>query len=106
MIEAMHRLKNQPHPNQIFYAATIQEEGQASEMRGAQTLRRASSIPISHCPRSRASPNDTPGNKPDASLETIGGGPGVMLYSFSEYPNRQARKFVQSVATEKQIPCN
>jgi putative aminopeptidase FrvX len=102
MIEAMHRLKNQPHPNQIFYAATIQEEG-SIEMRGAQTSAHIINPDIGIALEVGVA-NDTPGNKPDASLETIGGGPGVMLYSFSEYPNRKLVKFVQSVATEKQIP--
>jgi putative aminopeptidase FrvX len=102
MIEAMHRLKNQPHPNQIFYTATIQEEG-SIEMRGAQTSAHIINPDIGIALEVGVA-NDTPGNKPDASLETIGGGPGVMLYSFSEYPNRKLVKFVQSVATEKQIP--
>jgi putative aminopeptidase FrvX len=102
MIEAMRRLKGQPHPNQIFYAATIQEEG-SEEMRGAITSSHIINPDIGIALEVGVA-NDTPGNKSDASLETIGGGPGVMLYSFSEYPNRKLVKFVQEVATEKQIP--
>src|SRR5262249_34652690 len=102
MIEAMRRLKGQPQPNQIFYAATIQEEG-SIEMRGAQTSARIINPDIAIALEVGVA-NDTPGNKPDASLETIGGGPGIMLYSFSEFPNRKLVKFVQEVATEKQIP--
>jgi putative aminopeptidase FrvX len=102
MIEAMRRLFQQPHPNQIFYAATIQEEG-SEEMRGAITSSHIINPDIGIALEVGVA-NDTPGNKSDASLETIGGGPGVMLYSFSEYPNRNLVKFVQQLATEKQIP--
>jgi putative aminopeptidase FrvX len=102
MIEAMRRLKGQPHPNQIFYAATIQEEG-SEEMRGAITSSHIINPDLGIALEVGVA-NDTPGNKPDASLETIGGGPGIMLYSFSEYPNRKLVKYVQEVATEKKIP--
>ena len=102
MIEAMRRLKGQPHPNQIFYTATIQEEG-SIEMRGATTSAHIINPDIGIALEVGVA-NDTPGNKADASLETIGGGPGIMLYSFSEYPNRKLVKYVQEVAAEKQIP--
>ena len=102
MIEAMRRLAKQPHPNQIFYTATIQEEG-SIEMRGATTSAHIINPDIGIALEVGVA-NDTPGNKPDASLETIGGGPGIMLYSFSEYPNRNLVKFVQQVAGESKIP--
>jgi putative aminopeptidase FrvX len=102
MIEAMRRLAKQPHPNQIFYTATIQEEG-SIEMRGATTSARIISPDIGIALEVGIS-NETPGNKPEAALEVLGGGPGIMLYSFSEYPNRNLVKFVQQVAAEKQIP--
>src|SRR5215475_2738692 len=102
MVEAARRLQKQPHPNQIFYTATIQEEG-SIEMRGAQTSAHIINPDLGIALEVGVA-NDTPGNKPDASLETIGGGPGIMLYSFSEYPNRKLVKYVQEVAAEKQIP--
>jgi putative aminopeptidase FrvX len=102
MIEAMRRLAKSPHPNQIFYAATIQEEG-SIEMRGATTSAHIINPDIGIALEVGVA-NDTPGNKSDASLETIGGGPGIMLYSFSEYPNRNFVKFVQQVAGEMKIP--
>jgi len=102
MIEAMRRLAKSPHPNQIFYAATIQEEG-SIEMRGATTSAHIINPDIGIALEVGVA-NDTPGNKPDASLETIGGGPGIMLYSFSEYPNRNLVRFVQQVAGELKIP--
>lgn len=102
MIEAMRRLKTEPHPNQIFYAATIQEEG-SIEMRGAQTSARIINPDIGIALEIGIT-NDTPGNKPEAALETLGGGPGVMLYGFSEYPNRNLLSFEKQVAAEKHIP--
>jgi putative aminopeptidase FrvX len=102
MIEAMGRLAKQPHPNQIFYTATIQEEG-SIEMRGATTSAHIINPDIGIALEVGIS-NETPGNKPEAALEVLGGGPGIMLYSFSEYPNRNLVKFVQQVGAEKQIP--
>ncbi len=102
MIEAMRRLKTEPHPNQIFYAATIQEEG-SIEMRGAQTSARIINPDIGIALEVGIT-NDTPGNRPEAALETLGGGPGIMLYGFSEYPNRNLLAFVKQVAAEKHIP--
>ena len=102
MIEAMRRLKTEPHPNQIFYAATIQEEG-SIEMRGAQTSAHIINPDIGIALEVGIT-NDTPGNRPEAALETLGGGPGIMLYGFSEYPNRNLLAFVKQVAAEKHIP--
>jgi putative aminopeptidase FrvX len=102
MIEAARRLAKEPHPNQIFYTATIQEEG-SIEMRGATTSAHIINPDIGIALEVGIS-NDTPDNKPDASLETLGGGPGIMMYSFSEYPNRNLVHFVQQVAADKHIP--
>jgi endoglucanase len=102
MVEAARRLHNEPHPNQIFYTSTIQEEG-SIEMRGATTSAHIINPDIGIALEVGIT-NDTPGNKPESALETLGGGPGIMLYSFSEYPNRNLVHFVQEVATEKHIP--
>jgi putative aminopeptidase FrvX len=102
MVEAIRRLAKEPHPNQIFYTATVQEEG-SIEMRGAATSAHIINPDIGIALEVGIT-NDTPGNKPEASLETLGGGPGIMLYSFSEYPNRNLVHFVQQVAAETHIP--
>ena len=102
MIEAAERLAKEPHPNQIFYTATVQEEG-SIEMRGATTSAHIINPDIGIALEVGIT-NDTPGNKPEAALETLGGGPGIMLYSFSEYPNRNLVRFIQQVAAEKKIP--
>jgi putative aminopeptidase FrvX len=102
MVEAIQRLSKTPHPNQIFYTATIQEEG-SIEMRGATTSAHIINPDIGIALEVGIT-NDTPGNKPEAALETLGGGPGIMLYSFSEYPNRNLVHFVQQVASDIHVP--
>jgi|1185.fasta_scaffold01029_3 putative aminopeptidase FrvX len=102
MLEAMRRLAHEAHPNQIFYAATVQEEG-SIEMRGAQTSARSIDPDIGIA-LEVGIPNDLPGPDPEAAQETLGGGPGVMLYSFSELPNRKLLDFEKQVAKELRIP--
>jgi putative aminopeptidase FrvX len=102
MVEAIRRLKTEAHPNQIFFTATIQEEG-SIEMRGATTAAHLINPDIGIALEVGIT-NDTPGNKPEAALETLGKGPGVMLYSFSEYPNRNLVDFVKQVAADNHIP--
>lgn len=102
IVEAMRRLAHGPHPNQIFYAATVQEEG-SIEMRGAQTSARMINPDIGIA-LEVGIPNDLPGTAPDASLEILGGGPGMMLYTFSELPNRKLVEFVKQTASGQHIP--
>jgi len=98
----MRRLAHAPHPNQLFYAATVQEEG-SIEMRGAQTS--AHSInPDLGIALEVGIANDVPGIGPEAAQEVLGGGPGMMLYTFSELPNRKLVTFVKQVAAEQHIP--
>lgn len=102
MIEAMQRLAHRPHPNQIYYAATVQEEG-SEDMRGAHTsaylihpdLGIGLEVGITR---------DQPGTDPNASQETLGGGPGTMLYTFSELPNRKLWAWMKNLAAEEHIP--
>jgi putative aminopeptidase FrvX len=102
MVEAMRRLAKEAHPNQIFYAATVQEEG-SEEMRGAQTSARIIDPDIGIA-LEVGIPNDLAGTDPEASQEKLGGGPGVMLYSFSELPNRKLVDFQKQVAQEIHVP--
>lgn len=102
ILEAMRRLAHETHPNQVFYAATVQEEG-SIEMRGAQTSARVIDPDIGIA-LEVGIPNDLPGTDPDASQETLGGGPGVMLYTFSELPNRKLVDFEKQVAQEIHVP--
>ena len=97
----MRRLLHTPHPNQVFYAATVQEEG-SIEMRGAQTSARIVNPDIGFSLEVGIS-NDVPGIGPRRAV-VFGGGPGMVLYSFSELPNRKLVAFVKQVAAERKIP--
>lgn len=102
MLEVMRRLAKTPHPNQVFYAATVQEEG-SGEMRGAQTSARSINPDLGFS-LEVGIPNDVPGPGPDAAQEVLGGGPGMMLYTFSELPNRKLVAYVKQVAADHHIP--
>jgi putative aminopeptidase FrvX len=102
MLEVMRRLQKTPHPNQVFYAATVQEEG-SIEMRGAQTSARLINPDIGFS-LEVGIPNDVPGPGPEAAQEVLGGGPGMMLYTFSELPNRKLVAHVKEIAGARQIP--
>jgi len=102
MLEVMRRLEKTPHPNQVFYAATVQEEGSA-EMRGAQTSTRLIKPDLGFS-LEVGIPNDVPGPGPDAAQEVLGGGPGMMLYTFSELPNRKLVAHVKEIAAAQRIP--
>src|SRR5262249_565035 len=102
MLEVMRRLQKTPHPNQVFYAATVQEEG-SIEMRGAQTSSRLINPDLGFS-LEVGIPNDVPGPGPDAAQEVLGGGPGIMLYTFSELPNRKLVAHVKEIAGTQHIP--
>ena len=102
ILELMRRLAHAPHPNQLFYAATVQEEG-SIEMRGAQTSAHLIN-PDLGIALEVGTANDVPGIGPQAAQEVLGGGPGMMLYTFSELPNRKLVAFVKQVAAEQHIP--
>jgi putative aminopeptidase FrvX len=102
MLEVARRLVKTAHPNQVFYAATVQEEGSV-EMRGAQTSARIINPDIGFS-LEVGIPNDVPGPGPEAAQEVLGGGPGMMLYTFSELPNRKLVSHVKEVAAAQHIP--
>lgn len=100
MIEAMRRLKASGHPNQIFAAATVQEE---IGLRGART---ASDIirPDIGIAIEAGVTGDMPGSPAEASQAKLGGGPGIFLYDSSTIPNRKFVALVKAVALEARIP--
>jgi len=102
ILEMMRRLAKAPHPNQIFYVGTVQEEG-SIEMRGAQTSARLINPDLGIALEVGIA-NDVPGISPDVGQEVLGGGPGMMLYTFSELPNRKLVAFVKQVAGTARIP--
>jgi endoglucanase len=102
MLEVMRRLAKSPHPNQVFYVGTVQEEG-SIEMRGAATSARIINPDLGFS-LEVGIPNDVPGPGPEAAQEVLGGGPGMMLYTFSEIPNRKLVAYVKRVAADQHIP--
>src|SRR5205814_8301928 len=98
MLEVMRRFAKSPHPNQIFYVGTVQEEG-SIEMRGAATSARIINPDVGFS-LEVGIPNDVPGPGPEAAQEVLGGGLGMMLYIFSEIPNRKLVAYVNRVAAD------
>jgi len=102
MLEVMRRLQHAAHPNQVFYVGTVQEEG-SIEMRGAATSAHIINPDIGFA-LEVGIPNDVPGPGPEAAQEVLGGGPGMMLYTFSELPNRKLVAHVKQIASAQHIP--
>ncbi len=100
ILEVMQRLAHSAHPNQLFYAATVQEE---IGLRGAHT---ASEIikPDVGIALEAGVTQDTPNTRPDEAREVLGGGPGIFLFNSSELPNRRFVELARQVAREKSIP--
>jgi putative aminopeptidase FrvX len=100
IIEAMRRLAKTPHPNQIFYVATVQEEIGA---RGAHT---SSDIvkPEIGIALEAGITRDAPKVGPEEAQELLGAGPGIFLYDSSELPNVKFVALVKQTAREKSIP--
>ena len=100
IIEVMRRLKNTVHPNQVFYAATVQEE---IGLRGAHT---ASDVikPDIGIALEGGITGDSPGAHPEESQAKLGAGPGVFLYDSSALPNRKFIALLKQVAAENGIP--
>lgn len=100
VVETMRRLAGSPHPNQIFYAATVQEE---IGLRGAHA---ASDVikPELGIALEGGVVKDAPGTHPEESQVILGAGPGLFLYDSSALPNRKLVAFVKQVAAEKSIP--
>ncbi len=100
IIEVMRRLKTQPHPNQIFYAATVQEE---IGLRGAHTASDVIKPDIGIALEGGIS-GDSPGSRPEESQVKLGAGPGVFLYDSSALPNRKFIALLKQVAADNKIP--
>ena len=100
VIEAMKRLAHAPHPNQIFWVATVQEE---LGVRGAHT---SSDIvkPEAGIAIEGGVTRDSPKVGPEEAQEVLGGGPAIFLYDSSELPNLKFVALLKQTAKEKSIP--
>src|SRR5690348_2588380 len=100
LIAAMQKLAHMPHPNQIFWVATVQEE---IGLRGARTSSEVVKPEIGIALEGGVT-RDAPGVRPEEAQELLGAGPALFLYDSSELPNRKFAALVKQVAKTRNIP--
>ena len=100
VIEALRRLRAQGHPNQLFVAATVQEE---IGLRGARTAADLIKPDIGIAVEGGIA-GDSPGRNPEETQAVLGGGPGIFLYDTSAIPNRKMVELVSDTARAANIP--
>ncbi len=100
VIEALRRLAAEGHPNQLFVAATTQEE---IGLRGAHTAAEVIKPDIGIAIEGGMA-GDQPGTHPDETNGRLGGGPDIFLYDSSALANRKLVAFLRQVAGEAAIP--
>jgi endoglucanase len=100
VVEALRRLKAAGHPNQLFVAATVQEE---VGLRGARTAADLIRPDVGIAVEGGIA-GDSPGRSPEETQAVLGGGPGIFLYDSSTIPNRKLVALVDGTARAKGIP--
>lgn len=100
VVEAMRRLQNRPHPNQIFWTITTQEE---VGLRGAHTAADVVKPDLAIALEGGVTGDVFEGH-PEETQVRLGGGPGIFLYDSSELPNRKLVAFTKQAATAAGIP--
>lgn len=100
LLVAMQRVAKLPHPNQIFFVATTQEE---IGLRGAKTAADIVKPDIGLAIEGGIT-GDVFGGHPDETQAKLGAGPGIFLYDTSALPNRKLVAMVKRVAAAKGIP--
>jgi endoglucanase len=96
IVSALEELKNKPHPNTIFGAATVMEE---VGLRGATTSVEAVQPDVAIILESDIA-GDVPGIKPEDSSIKLGAGPTLLVYDARMIPNLKLRNLVMEVAKE------
>jgi len=100
LVEAMRRTAKMPHPNQLFFAATTQEE---IGLRGARTAAQVIKPEIGIAIEGGIA-GDTYGGHPEETQAKLGSGPGLFLFDSSALANRKFVDLVKQTAKEKGIP--
>ncbi len=100
VVEALRRLAASGHPNQLFVAATVQEE---VGLRGAQAAA-ALIRPDVAISLEGGVTGDAPGGHPEESQVRLGGGPALFLYDSSELPNRRLVALAKETARAAGLP--
>ncbi len=100
VVEAMRRLATAPHPNQIVYAITTQEE---IGLRGAHTAADVIKPELGIAIEGGITGDVFPG-RPEETQAVLGGGPILFVYDSSALPNRKLSAFVKQTAADKKLP--
>jgi putative aminopeptidase FrvX len=98
-VEAIRRLASLPHPNQIFWAITTQEE---IGLRGAHTAVEVIKPEVGIALEGGITGDVFPGRPEETQLK-LGAGPGIFLYDSSALPNRNFIQFVRQTAAAKSL---
>jgi endoglucanase len=100
IVEAMRRLANEGHPNQIAWVITTQEE---IGLRGAHTAADAVKPELGIAIEGGITGDVFPG-RPEETQVKLGAGPGIFLYDSSALPNRKLVAFTKKTAAERRLP--
>jgi putative aminopeptidase FrvX len=100
LLETMQRLAKLPHPNQIFFVATTQEE---IGLRGAKAAADVVKPDVGLAIEGGIT-GDVYLGHPEETQVKLGAGPGIFLYDTSALPNRKLVTLVQKTAAAKGIP--
>ncbi|MBT9131344.1 MAG: putative aminopeptidase YsdC [candidate division WS2 bacterium] len=99
-LELMEELKDQPHPNTIYGAGTVQEE---VGLRGAYTSVRVVNPDVAIV-LEVAIAGDTPGIKEEECQVAMGKGPSLLVYDARMIPNLKLKNLVVETAAKENIP--
>ena len=100
LLEAMRRTATMPHPNQLFYVATTQEE---VGLRGARAATEMVKPEIGIAIEGGIT-GDMPGARPEETQVKLGGGPGMFLYDSSAIANRKMVALARATAAAIGVP--
>lgn len=100
VVEALRRLAGSGHPNQLFVAATVQEE---VGLRGAQAASALIKPDVAISIEGGVT-GDAPAGHPEESQVRLGDGPGLFLYDSSELPNRRMVALTKETAKAIGVP--
>ena len=100
IVEAMRRLATLPHPNQIVWTITTQEE---VGLRGAETAAAVVKPAIAIAIEGGITGDVFPGRAEETQAK-LGAGPGIFLYDSSALPNRKLTQLIKQTATAKKLP--
>jgi endoglucanase len=100
VVEAMRRLASAPHPNQILWTITVQEE---VGLRGAESAAAIVKPELALALEGGITGDVFPGH-PEETQVRLGGGPGIFLFDSSALPNRKLAALIKQTAVEKKIP--